>query len=295
MGDDRTCCFFVTVPLRPFKHQCGRVAIRVDFQFQLRNARPRQMERDEAGFRFRQVPVTGRRHVVDAKSAQRPVRLPDVRQVERAPFEPQFRHRSQARSVGGSAQHRNAAPFAELGVGLLPHLPFALLSAFSCATTRCDNQTPPCSTRPATLWHPSLGQNMNRLTPAQTETVTALEYFGVAPAPDSVCGSGNGITFSLADREEALAVLRNRARFAQGPLGILHGRAVGGLVTEYRSYRRDNLRSLHVVLGKGGVFADLDRFNPYQNPLDLLRHGFLELMPHLLRLAFGRGPVGEVD
>jgi hypothetical protein len=50
-----------------------------------------------------------------------------------------------------------------------------------------------------------------------------------------------------------------------------------------------------VVLGKRGVFADLDRFNPYQNPWDLLKHGFLELMPYLLRAAFGRGPVNETD
>jgi len=134
---------------------------------------------------------------------------------------------------------------------------------------------------------------MNPLTPAQKETVAALEVFGVDPAPDSVRGSGSGITFSFALREEALEVLRNRARFAQGPLGILHGGAVGGVVTEYRSYRRDEPHSLHVVLGKRSVFADLGRFNPYQNPMDLLRHGFLELMPYLLRVAFGRGPVSE--
>jgi hypothetical protein len=136
---------------------------------------------------------------------------------------------------------------------------------------------------------------MNRLTRIQDQTVAALEYFGVEPAPDSVRGSGNGITFSFADREEALDALRNCTRFARGPLGILHGRVVGGVVTEFRSYRRDELHSLHVVLGKRGVFADLDRFNPYQNPWDLLKHGFLELMPYLLRVAFGRGPVNETD
>ena len=136
---------------------------------------------------------------------------------------------------------------------------------------------------------------MNRLTRYQEETVVALQYFGVEPAPDSVRGSGSGITFSFADRQEALETLRNRVRFARGPLGILHSRAVGGVVTEFRSYRRDELQSLHVVLGKRGVFADLDRFNPYQNPWDLLKHGFLELMPYLLRVAFGRGPVNETD
>jgi hypothetical protein len=136
---------------------------------------------------------------------------------------------------------------------------------------------------------------MNPLTHIQAQTVAALENFGVDPAPDSVRGSGSGITFSFAAREEALEALRNRARFARGPLGILHGGVVGGVVTEYRSYRRDERQSLHVVLGKRRVFADLDRFNPYQNPLDLLKHGFLELMPHLLRMAFGRGPVSQAE
>ena len=136
---------------------------------------------------------------------------------------------------------------------------------------------------------------MNRLTLIQQETVAALEYFGVDPAPDSVRSSGSGITFSFADSAEALEVLRNRTRFAKGPLGVLHGAVVGGLVTEYRSYRRDGLRSLHVVLGKRGVFADLDRFNPYQNPMDLLKHGFLELMPYLVRAAFGRRSARELE
>jgi len=138
-------------------------------------------------------------------------------------------------------------------------------------------------------------KKMNRLTCIQERTVAALECFGVDPLPDSVRGSGNGITFSFADREEALQALRNRMRFARGPLGILHSRVVGGVVTEFRSYRRDQRHSLHVVVGKRGIFADLDRFNPYQNPLDLLKHGFLELAPHLLRVAFGRGPVSQTD
>jgi len=136
---------------------------------------------------------------------------------------------------------------------------------------------------------------MNRLTCIQERTIAALAYFGVEPAADSVRGSGNGITFSFADRAEALEALRNRTRFARGPLGILHGGAVGGVVTEYRSYRRDQLHSLHVVLGKRGIFADLDRFNPYQNPWDLLKHGFLELAPHLLRVALGRRPVSQTE
>jgi hypothetical protein len=136
---------------------------------------------------------------------------------------------------------------------------------------------------------------MHRLTRIQQETVNALVFFGAGPKPGSIRGFGNGITFQFADAAGALDSFRNRGRFAQGPLGILHGRAVGGVLTEYRSYRRGEPHSLHVVIGKARVFADLDRFNPYQHPADLIRHGFLELMPHLLRLALGRGFVGPAD
>lgn len=72
--------------------------------------------------------------------------------------------------------------------------------------------------------------------------------------------------------------------FRQGPLGVLHGKQVGGLDTEFRSKRTGPEYSLHVVLGRGGlVFADLDRFNPYQNPTSLVLHGALELIPHLAK------------
>src|ERR1019366_1829652 len=108
---------------------------------------------------------------------------------------------------------------------------------------------------------------MNRLTRYQEETVAALEYFGIDPAPDSVRGSGSGITFSFADRQEALETLRNRVRFARGPLGILHSRAVGGVVTEFRSYRRDELHSLHVVLGQARRICGPGPVQPLSEPL----------------------------
>jgi hypothetical protein len=130
---------------------------------------------------------------------------------------------------------------------------------------------------------------MTSLSSIQRETVAALTHIRALPASGTVRGNGSGITFDFADAAGALQILRNRERFAQGRLGILHSRAVGGVLTEYRSYRRGERYSLHIVIGKTGrVFADLDRFNPYQNPLELLKHGILELMPHLLRLAFGR-------
>jgi hypothetical protein len=114
----------------------------------------------------------------------------------------------------------------------------------------------------------------------------ALRRFGIAPEQSSIRVSGNGIVFRFPDPAAALYILRDRRRFRQGPLGILHGAQVGGLDTEFRSCRKGPEYSLHVVLGRTGlVYADLDRFNPYQNAAGLLAHGFLELAPHLLRTA----------
>jgi hypothetical protein len=130
---------------------------------------------------------------------------------------------------------------------------------------------------------------MAGLSHIQRDTVAALKSFQLRLAPGTVRMSGSGITFDFLEPDDAIGILGDRALFAQGPLGILHSRAVGGVVTEYRSYRRGESRSLHVVIGNSNrVFADLDRFNPYQNPLELFKHGFLELMPHLFRVALGR-------
>ena len=127
---------------------------------------------------------------------------------------------------------------------------------------------------------------MKRLSQIQHETVEALRRFGVAPHASSIRGSGAGVVFRFADPRDARRVLRQRTVFAEGPLGMLHGRDVGGLVTEFRSYRGWQRYSLHVVLGReGAVFADLDRFNPYQGVRHLLLHGMLELAPYLVRRA----------
>src|ERR1017187_7028404 len=125
---------------------------------------------------------------------------------------------------------------------------------------------------------------MHPLTRSQSDTVAALMQFGVVPMPDSIRASGPGITFAFAHPSHARQVLGDRAVFGQGRLGILHSRAVGGVLTEYRSYRTSEAPSLHVVIGKrGDAFADLDRFNPYQSPASLFLHGVLELAPHLAR------------
>jgi len=139
---------------------------------------------------------------------------------------------------------------------------------------------------------------MRRLTRMQHDTVVALRAYGVLPASESLRGSGSGIVFQFANPVEAMNVLRQRGLFAQGPLGILHSKVLGGVVTEYRSYRQRKRRpySLHVVIGKTGkVFADIDRFNPYQNIHHLIMHGVMEVVPHLLLVALRRRSLCPTD
>ncbi len=123
------------------------------------------------------------------------------------------------------------------------------------------------------------------LAPAErARIVAALRRFGIGPETSTVRASGNGIVFRFPDPRRARRILHDRRRFRQGPLGILHSAQVGGLDTEFRSFRRRGELSLHVVLGRSGlVFADLDRYNPYQNASGLLLHGLFELAPHLFR------------
>ena len=112
--------------------------------------------------------------------------------------------------------------------------------------------------------------------------------FGILPEPTSIQNVGAGMTFRFATPPLALQKLEDRSLFAQGPLGVLHGAQVGGLATEYRSYRNGRRFSLHVVLGKGGLaYAELDRFNPYQGATGLLLHGVLELFPYLVKRLVG--------
>lgn len=118
----------------------------------------------------------------------------------------------------------------------------------------------------------------------QKRTEDALVAFGVLPDPLSIESVGAGMTFRFASPLQALQKLENRSVFAEGPLGVLHGAEVGGLATEYRSYRNGTRFCLHVVLGKGGlVYAEIDRFNPYQGATGLVLHGVLELFPYLVK------------
>ena len=121
-------------------------------------------------------------------------------------------------------------------------------------------------------------------TELRARTEDALVAFGVLPDPESIQAVGAGITFRFAAPLEALKKLENRSVFAEGPLGVLHGGEVGGVATEYRSYRNGTRFCLHVVLGRAGLaYAEIDRFNPYQGPTGLVLHGVLELFPYLVK------------
>lgn len=129
---------------------------------------------------------------------------------------------------------------------------------------------------------------MHRETELRKRTEDALADFGIAPDPGSIQSAGVGVTFRFASPLEARKELGNRSLFAQGPLGILHAGEVGGVLTEYRSYRNGTRFSLHVVLGRSGlVYAEIDRFNPYQGATGLVLHGVLELFPYLMKRLVG--------
>jgi hypothetical protein len=130
---------------------------------------------------------------------------------------------------------------------------------------------------------------MRRSTELQKRTEDALADFGIPPDPISIQSVGAGMTFRFASPHQARKELANRSLFAQGPLGILHAGEVGGVLTEYRSYRNGTRFSLHVVLGRSGlVYAEIDRFNPYQGATGLVLHGVLELFPYLVKRLVGK-------
>jgi hypothetical protein len=129
---------------------------------------------------------------------------------------------------------------------------------------------------------------MRRKTELQKRTEDALAAFGILPDPISIQSIGGGMTFRFAAPLEARKELENRSLFAQGPLGILHAGEVGGVLTEYRSFRNGTRFSLHVVLGRNGlVYAEIDRFNPYQGASGLVLHGVLEFFPYLVKRLVG--------
>jgi hypothetical protein len=129
---------------------------------------------------------------------------------------------------------------------------------------------------------------VHRETELQKRTEDALAAYGIPPDPTSIQSAGAGMVFRFASPLEARKELANRSLFAQGPLGILHGGEVGGVLTEYRSYRNGTRSSLHVVLGRSGlVYAEIDRFNPYQGATGLVLHGVLELFPYLMKRLVG--------
>jgi hypothetical protein len=129
---------------------------------------------------------------------------------------------------------------------------------------------------------------MHRPSEVHDRIDTLLRSFGIHPEPKSVRRSGDGIIFRFHRPREAQKILQDRSLFAQGRMGILHDREVNGVLTEFRSYGKGSAHSLHVVIGRTGrVFADVDRFNPYQSVRHMVLHGALELLPHLAKRILG--------
>ena len=96
-------------------------------------------------------------------------------------------------------------------------------------------------------------EEVRRKNELHKRTEDALAAFGIPPDPISIQNAGAGMTFRFASPHQARKELENRSLFAQGPLGILHAGEVGGVLTEYRSYRNGTRFSLHVVLGRSGL------------------------------------------
>ncbi len=102
------------------------------------------------------------------------------------------------------------------------------------------------------------------------------------------CGDECGVTGHI--REDVLPLLTADVRFATGDLYQLH-RDVGDHLTEFRSYRGAlGSGSLQMVIDTrtGRFYADIDRFNPYADLVNILGHTFGEVLPHFFNHLFRR-------
>jgi hypothetical protein len=119
---------------------------------------------------------------------------------------------------------------------------------------------------------------MKRAAEIHAQLVTA----GLAPYLVDTDASEYAVSGRL--RIEAVNVLRADARFASGLLYQLH-KDVGRNLTEFRAHPGEiGPGSLQIVIDKttGRFYADLDRFNPYSDLVNVFGHTFGEVVPHWL-------------
>ena len=96
--------------------------------------------------------------------------------------------------------------------------------------------------------------------------------------PGSLSWKGHGYTFAFNNQDAALSILQGPA-FASGFLGALHANDVGFPNQDYRSWTSPVTPfSLQVTWGSKAVWADIDRFNPY-DVAGWISHAILEVAP----------------
>jgi hypothetical protein len=79
-------------------------------------------------------------------------------------------------------------------------------------------------------------------------------------------------------------------RFASGKLYQLH-REVGNDLTEYRAHPGElGEGSLQIVIDKktGNFHADIDKYNPYSDVVNIFGHSFGEVLPNWVKKIFRR-------
>jgi hypothetical protein len=92
-------------------------------------------------------------------------------------------------------------------------------------------------------------------------------------------GDTGGYTFRFMDPKNAIDVLAKNPLFASGFLGAFHIKDAGLGAWDYRSWTGAGLPySLQITTGDLGVWADLDRYNPYTG-LGFIQHAILAVVP----------------
>jgi hypothetical protein len=98
---------------------------------------------------------------------------------------------------------------------------------------------------------------------------------------------GNGYTFRFANLRAATDYLKGNPDFASGFLGLLHVDVAGWPNIDFRSWNSDWAGgSLQVTVGGQGVWADVDRFNPY-SVVGFIEHGIFEVLPPIWKRIRG--------
>jgi hypothetical protein len=125
------------------------------------------------------------------------------------------------------------------------------------------------------------------------EAFRQLEQAGYRPYL-TAC-SANGTTLFGTLDVNAIERLTTDPRFANGVFYGYH-RDVGGDLTDFRSYRGAFGRgSLQLVVDRqtGQFYADIDKFNVYQDVVGFIGHAFGEVVPHWFKKWWRKNKVAN--